>query len=627
MINYIRFKINDFIKDEIYETYVDENNYNVCVLNNISKVNIFIGKNNSGKSRFIRALSREKNYQFYNAGNVVDKTVLNRIKINYSNYIEKNPLIRDKFKEILDINYQDYTVNQFISDLLYIIGEINNNNNNNEDSIAISLKNELEKLIDNCGKKEYHYKVYIPILRGVEKFSNSIDKFKAENDSFKLSLGEREELETYINQVNEVYIKKVKKCYFPKNAQLEGRFSIFTGEDLYDDIQKKLLGKENDRKLIKKFEIFLSENFFENKPISLIPNIDSKYLFINIDGEEYELHNFGEGIKQLIIITYIMFINKDFNSLFFIEEPEINLHPGLQRKLIEIMQSKQFEKHQFFLTTHSNHLIDMSLDYDNLSIFRFEKLNNRKFRIKYCPKFDQETLYLIGAKASSIYNSNCTIWVEGITDRLYMKKYLEMYEKSLSNENKNSKKIREDIEYSFVEYSGNNIEHWNFFEENEDGTEKINARFLNANIFLITDNDFPKEDNKKYKRLKLLEEKLGNNFYKLQCREIENLLTENIIKKAVEERENSKVIFAKKFDNTREECKEAYVGKWLQDNVKREDDERIHKYTMGQTNALYNKLDFCKKALNNINSFEDLSKEAKELTKKVYEFIIKANKD
>ena len=59
------------------------------------------------------------------------------------------------------------------------------------------------------------------------------------------------------------------------------------------------------------------------------------------------------------------------NAVFLIEEPEINLHPGYQRKLINILQLEIFNKHQYFITTHSNHLIDSCFDYDNISIYKF----------------------------------------------------------------------------------------------------------------------------------------------------------------------------------------------------------------------------------------------------------------
>jgi predicted ATPase len=44
-----------------------------------------------------------------------------------------------------------------------------------------------------------------------------------------------------------------------------------------------------------------------------------------------------------------MFVHKDEETTFFIEEPELNLHPSLQRKLIEVMLSPAFGKQQFFI--------------------------------------------------------------------------------------------------------------------------------------------------------------------------------------------------------------------------------------------------------------------------------------
>ena len=173
--------------------------------------------------------------------------------------------------------------------------------------------------------------IYIPILRGIEKFGNTVEPFSADKDSFKLTKGERASLDRYIKQVDNIYSNKVYKNYFDySNFPKE---NIHTGEGMYKEIQQKLLGSEKDRKEIKEYEMFLSKNFFENKPINLIPNIITNYMYINIDGEEYELHNLGEGIKQLVIITYKMFMQKNKFSLFFIEEPELNLHPRTSKKI------------------------------------------------------------------------------------------------------------------------------------------------------------------------------------------------------------------------------------------------------------------------------------------------------
>ncbi len=129
----------------------------------------------------------------------------------------------------------------------------------------------------------------------------------------KLTSEEREVIDKYLNQLEEIYYKKVKASYF--GSQFNGE--IHTGENMYYEIQRKLLGSEKGREEIKEFEKFLSEKFFDSKPVTLNPNINKKFIYININGEERKLYNLGEGIKQLIIITYKMFVNRKNTTVFF----------------------------------------------------------------------------------------------------------------------------------------------------------------------------------------------------------------------------------------------------------------------------------------------------------------------
>jgi len=54
----------------------------------------------------------------------------------------------------------------------------------------------------------------------------------------------------------------------------------------------------------------------------------------------------------------------------------------MQRKLIEVYSKSEFEKVQYFITTHSNHLLDITLDFDkNISTYSFEKESDKKYII------------------------------------------------------------------------------------------------------------------------------------------------------------------------------------------------------------------------------------------------------
>lgn len=320
MVDLIEFKLNE--KDKISSNYINDENFNVCFFNNVNKVNILIGKNNSGKSRFMRNVLNG-NYDFYeindnnsikvrindfindykNSSIDIMKDCIKKLKNNNENNIKERVSVLFKYY-FLSLNSNDYYIKKFNEEILRIL-----------------------KLLKTVTTDN----IYIPILRGIEKFGNTVEPFSADKDSFKLTKGERASLDRYIKQVDNIYSNKVYKNYFDySNFPKE---NIHTGEDMYKEIQQKLLGREKERKEIKEYEMFLSKNFFENKPINLIPNIITNYMYINIDGEEYELHNLGEGIKQLVIITYKMFMQKNKFSLFFIEEPELNLHPRASKKI------------------------------------------------------------------------------------------------------------------------------------------------------------------------------------------------------------------------------------------------------------------------------------------------------
>jgi predicted ATP-dependent endonuclease of OLD family len=156
----------------------------------------------------------------------------------------------------------------------------------------------------------------------------------------------------------------------------------------------------------------------------------------------------------------------------FIEEPEKLLHPGLQRRLIEtLMKQEGFENYQYFMTTHSNHFLDITLDFPEISIYTLTKKidegahdeKDSKFLIENLKHGDTSVLELLGVRDSSVFLSNCTIWVEGITDRLYFRHYLNLYFDNLSKNN-NSARFKEDFHYSFVKYSGGIIAHWSFLD-------------------------------------------------------------------------------------------------------------------------------------------------------------------
>lgn len=116
---------------------------------------------------------------------------------------------------------------------------------------------------------------------------------------------------------------------------------------------------------------------------------------------------------------------------------------------------------------------------------------------------------------------------------------------------------------------------------------------------------------------------MGNNFYELSATEIENLITFETLKQILinqnpnKEEEICEVLKDKK-EFTNKKLGNFIDGLFPEGGIK--------KYA-AESGTIKNKLEFCKEAISVMNDYDKLSKEAKTLTEKIYEFISNNNKD
>lgn len=505
----------------------------------IKRLNFFIGKNNSGKSRFLRNLFITPKYTIrdYSFPNLLDlfsdlKSTLERTHGslwigNMSSGSDRSNLLqlitgvmefplypKHKYKEnyliamktLINVRFEHTTIIQ------EKVKEISNYVSNYEDEI---------KFEDT--------KFYVPILRGMRPVTDQDNK--------------------------QPYIERAQKDYFPDKNKFNQK-NIVTGECLYHELKTHLLGEPEQRELIKSYEEKLSQYFFDNEPVSLIPKHDQDVVNIKIGPDkQFPISQLGDGLQQSIILTfeaYIRNVDKDGNKhthAFFIEEPEQNMHAGMVRQLMNFYLNET--KHFYFFTTHSNHLLDMVDESDEVIVQKFVKQpkeGNPKefdFKIYRCDK-DHELLTSLGVRPSSLYLANCTIWVEGVTDRMYLSKLMQKYIQELecstsSDETIKAKKYKSfmpNFHYAFIEYAGGNITHWSFIDDYPTKKEAIaflennkglTAKAITKNILLLADGD----NEGKAERLSDWESELREeNVYTLPCKEIENTLSPDIVYKA-----------------------------------------------------------------------------------------------
>ena len=582
-------------------------NSSIC-FGDLSKTNIFIGENNSGKSRFLRYLFKTNFYaisesSFENFFSVNKSKVYNRYDHIPSGKISKFNEIYAKIGA--ESSYYSNVGNSFFKSL-----DANS------------------KLFDNKNK------FYFPVLRGVKDYKTLIDaKLTNFLNSPRTNIQNKDSINHYFSLLNtkedglrsfDIYNEVVMSEYFKEQKELSK--NILTGGKLYDEIKSMLLGHETERKLIEDFQNFLQKYFFnEYDRVQLIPNEKENVLYVKIgDEDEREIYNWGDGTQQLITILYSLYKHKDKeNQLFFIEEPEMYLHPGILRKFIEVINSEIFKNHQYFITTHSNIILDTSADSDiQMSIFKFKKVKDKTlnkgkdFLVEQCNNGDVSLLNELGVRNSSVFLSNCSVWIEGITDRLYFKHFLKLY----CDKYQEKKAFRENLDYTFIEYGGGNVTHFNFDEENSD--DDINSKYINNRILLIADNDNSEPDSKKAKRKQHYKEVLEDNFYELKVVEVENLITSETLKRVlIKQNKSQEEIIISTFDSDKD-FSQIHLGEFIDTMFS---SVEIKRYSSG-SGTIKNKVDFCKSVLEEITEFEMLSNEAKELTEKIYNFIELNNK-
>ncbi|MDD5773995.1 MAG: AAA family ATPase [bacterium] len=585
-------------------------------LGKLSLINLFVGANNTGKSRFLRNIfNNEFMFNTNNFNATTYNNYLKKIKIDIkeSSFIGRVRVNGAEFRGILDINYFDgcheYKNEIFPPDmgevkrLKSLLEELKKaygleDAKRPEDKIN-DAHNFAEKCLNELNIFEFEYKkrFYVPVLRGMRPLTSSF------NDN--------------------LYENRTRVDYFDKDNPLnnvEGHAKvIFTGLDLFAILKDKLLGEPQDREAVYNFQEFLKEKFFNNKTITLIPREKDNVVHVKIGNDvQLPIYNLGDGLQNLIIITFNMFMEKE-KCLFFLEEPELYMHPGFQRIFLEVLSSPQLNHHQYFITTHSNHLLDMTLDFENMSVFLFRKKGEgkeAKFLINQVSSRERNTLKELGVQNSSVFLSNATIWVEGITDRLYLRKYMDKFKKEIASSDKEYlekiKNFKEDYHYSFVEYQGSNITHWTFDGEEQD---KIDVNSLCAQCFLIADGDIEEKGTRKAN----LGIALGDRFEILKCKEIENLIPEEIVRvvagnKLKGEKADLNLIKYEEYSKPNEP-----LGDYLNSKLKTD------KFAE-ETGTIKNKGNFCEKTISLMDNTEwALTPELKAICKKIYDHIFEWN--
>ena len=132
-------------------------------------------------------------------------------------------------------------------------------------------------------------------------------------------------------------------------------------------------------------------------------------------GKQLDILYSGTGLKHFLDVLLKTTISGA--SIVLLDEPEMGLHPDLQRRFITYLHKLSDEKNiQFFLATHSQVLLNYA---DTVSYYRIINIKGRREVIPVESDAIQTLLSDLGLRPSDVFNQDICILLEGATEIVF----------------------------------------------------------------------------------------------------------------------------------------------------------------------------------------------------------------